>query len=87
MPSTRATSPEGMRGKNRLIRKMMTRAETPTTAVYGLISEAFVMTLIELLREIPLAGGQPEKLGNLANRNDQRQAEDEAGDHRLGEEV
>ena len=40
-----------------------------------------------MLKEVPLAGGQPEQLGKLADGDDQRQAEDEAGDHRLGEEV
>ena len=40
-----------------------------------------------MLEEVPLAGGQPEQLGKLADGDDQRQAEDEARDHRLGEEV
>ena len=41
----------------------------------------------QLLKEVALRRGEPQQLGNLADGNDQRQAEDKAGDDRLGEEV
>ena len=66
---------------------MTTRAETPTSRRVWLDLRKVCQELVALLKEVPLPGGQPEQLGKLADGNDQCQAEDKAGDHRLGEEV
>ena len=41
----------------------------------------------ELFEEVPVLLVDPEQLGNLADHNRQRQADDEALEHRLGDEV
>ena len=86
-PKTTATSEPGTTGAKRRSPSTMASDDTPTSNVRPWVSPRCGDHSPELLEEVALLLLDAEQLGHLADDDGQGEADDEALEHRLGDEV